>query len=189
MTRSVQIRVPTNNGCVCVKLDSNTTAEDARTTHPFIYQFFISCQSVSLGYYGKHSFKLTSAPVLKTTCVCVCERSENEQKDHAVFVTWCSFDVYSSCCCVSINNLPVSWIDHPSAQHMQGNYFSPSIQTLLCILSNYLLKAAWNVAWLRLAKLVLDSDRLELRASVFTHQLSLSCSLPVQILRFHFIKV
>lgn len=41
---------------------------------------------------------------------------------------------------------------------MPGSYFSPSIQTPLCTLSNYLLRAAWNVAWLRLAKLVLGAQ-------------------------------
>lgn len=101
----------------------------------------------------------------------------------------CSFDWHPwfLLVCMDKQYLAISWTDQQSTQHMRGNYFSPSIQTLLCTLSNYLLKAAWNVAWLRLAKLVLESDEWELRASVFTHQLSLSCWLPVQIFRRVFI--
>lgn len=89
-----------------------------------------------------------SHSVWKRTYDCKQDPSEKEQKDQSVFVTWWSLDWHPFFLLVYMDKqyLPISWTDQQSTQHMRGNYFSPSIQTLLCTLSNYLLKAAWNVS-------------------------------------------
>lgn len=180
--------IPTNKESDSVELEGNGTRGDIRASfHLLGFHLLPECHAWILWKMLQH--KQTSAILCGKEHTILYRTPLKTNRKIKLCLTPGSFDWHPSfpLVCMDKQYLPISWTDQQRTQHMRGNYFSPSIQTLLCTLSNYLLKAAWNVAWLRLAKLVLESDEWELRASVFTHQLSLSCWLPVQIFRRAFI--